>query len=763
MTKKNFIIIFFALFSINSVAQSYTISGYISDNETGEILIGATIYDKENKIGTSTNEYGFYSITLNTVPVTLIYSFIGYQNEIKQIENANNKTLNIAINPDALQLNEIVVTANQNNPLRINEFNIIALNPKVINELPILFGETDIIKGIQLQTGVSTLGEGSSAIHVQGGNADQNLIIIDEAPIYNSSHLFGLVSVFNPDAVKNVELHKGSIPAEFGGRVSSVIDCQMKDGNKNKHQFSGGIGTLTAHAAIEGPIAKEKASYLIATRRSIRDLFQNPSRNVSYVPQFFDINAKLNWNINQKNRLFFSLYTGKDIIATNNDFTNYWGNTTLTFRWNTTLTPKLFSNISVIYSNYQNNWEYTSKNKNFNWLTGIEDIQTKIDYNWFISSKSKIKFGINSIYHKFTPGENNFPEQSLFRINALESSAYILNDINISNWIGINYGFRFSLFQNIGKGNWYQYENQIATGINENKTGFYHTNYNFEPRITVNLKPNENQSVKLSYSKTSQYYQVLQNSVFSYTSLQTWLPANPNIKPLKANIFVLGYFLKINNKLMFSTDAYYKIINNVIDYIDHAELINNPYIETQIKTGISENYGISFEIKRETSKLTTKASYTYSKSMYKIEGINGNEAYPALQNIPHDIRLTVIYKPIKRIAISAFWTYHSGYAATLPTGYAIADPFEAPTNIPVYTARNAGKLPDYHRLDISAILHPKTNSRRLKNTWSIGVYNVYNRLNPIGINLSESSISSQKVYLYTFFRMVPYISYNFKF
>lgn len=764
MKEKILIALLFLINSIYIFAQNHTISGYITDTETGETLIGATIFDKEALSGTISNEYGFFSLTLKKSKPTLTFSYIGYEEQDIKLDLIKSETFNLALKPNALMLNEVVIsTTKRSNPVKINEFSIAILTPKTIKELPIAFGESDIIKGVQLQSGVSSLGEGSSGMFVQGGNSDQNLIIIDEAPIYNPSHLFGLVSVFNPDAIKNIEFHKGSMPAEYGGRISSVIDCQMNDGNKYKHQISGGIGTLTAHASVDGPIKKDTASYLVAVRRSIRDLFQNPDKHTSYVPQFYDINAKLNWNINNKNRFFFSVYTGKDKILTNDDFTNTWGNTSFTLRWNHTVAARLFSNISVIYSNYRNNWDYTAKSKNYNWLTGIEDIQAKINFNWYFNPKCEFKFGVESTYHQFIPGENSFPEQSLFRINAVESSAYLQNDIDIADWLGIIYGLRFSVFQNVGEGQWYQYSGNTAFGTKENTSGIYHSNYNLEPRVTLNIRPLENHALKLSYSRTAQYYQILQNSIFSYTSLQTWLPVNPNIEPLEGNIYAAGYFINIDEKYSFSTEAYYKTINNMFDYIDHAELINNPYIETQIRSGIAKGYGVSVEVKRESQKLMTSVNYTHSNIKYDIEGINSNNAYPALQNIPNDIRIAAIYKPSERLGISAFWTYHSGYVVTLPTGYAVSDPFDERLKIPIYTERNAGKLPDYHRLDMSVILYPMKNTKRWKGTWSAGIYNVYNRLNPIGVDLTESQGGQGQAYFYTFYRMIPNISYSFKF
>ena len=740
---------------ITGFSQKFTISGYVYDESTREVLIGAVVYDSTTLKGTITNSYGFYSLsTSNYMPVLLI-SYLGYTSKTEKPVLPGDTSLDINLTPKTSQLNEVVITGKSKyNPLSFNEFNIKVLDQKTIETLPILFGEKDVIKGIQLENGVTSLGEGSSGVYVQGGNTDQNLIIIDEAAIYNPSHLFGLVSVFNPDAIKNVEFYKGAIPAQFGGRLSSVINCQMNDGNKRQTQFYGGIGTLTMHASVEGPVKKDTASYLLAVRRSVRDIFMNPDKEVTYVPQFYDINAKLNWNLDEKNKFFLSLYSGRDEIKSYDDFSNIWGNNMVSFRWNHIITKRLFSSFSAIYSKYNNDLKFIASGKNYSWLTGVEDFMGKLNFTWFITPDNKIRYGAESIYHKYTPGENNNPGESLFRIDALESSAYILHDITLVSWLGLNYGIRYSMFQNTGRGKWYSYDevnNPVL--LNENENGIYHACYYFEPRVTVNLKPARNHAVKLSYNRTVQYAQILQNSVFSYTSLQSWLPANPNIEPLYADIFSLGYFSDYPGGYSLSLETFYKNMNHIVDFIDHAQLVNNPYIETQIKTGKGNAYGFSVQLKRKTEKLEADVSYTYSRVLYAISGINNGNAYPALQDIPNDIRIKAIYHPLQRIGISAFWTYHTGFVVTLPTGNV--------NGIPLYTSRNGGRLPDYHRLDISLFLYPKTGSKRWKGTWSAGVYNAYGRFNPIGLNLSEGT--EDTVYLFTLYRVVPFISYNFKF
>lgn len=739
------------------------VSGYVRDAKTKESLIGVTIYNPVAKDGIITNEYGFFSYTApSAIALDLQVSFIGYQTQTIPIAAGFRGDKSILLQEKDLALEEVVISSYRFvDPINSNEFDYEVLNHKSLMELPSVFGEFDVIKALQLQSGVVSLGEGSSGLFVQGGNQDQNLTLIDEAPIYNPAHLFGLVSVFNPDAIKQVTFHKGAIPANYGGRLSSVINAQMNDGNKDNMHIAGGIGTLTVHAAIDGPIVKEKASYLIAFRRSIRDLVQNPSRENGFVPQFYDLNTKVHWSASNKNSFFISLYRGKDQIKTFNNFNNTWGNTTSTFRWNHVFSHNLFSNVSLVYSDYKNDWDFNSKGTNFKWRTGIKDLTAKVNLSYFISSQNELKFGVESTYHQFKPGENEMPDQSIFRVNAIESAAYALNDLSPASWLGINYGVRFVLFQNIGQANWYTFEGARAI-LQSNTSGVYNTFTSLEPRVTVSLKPVKDQSLKLSYAKTSQYSQVLQNSVFSYTSLQAWMPANPNFDPLFANILSIGYFARLKKEISFSLEGYYKKMQNTIDYIDHAELISNPFIATQIRSGTAEAYGVTAEIERNSPKLDLKGSYTYANVENRIAGINQGKTYSALQNIPHDFRVTALYKLNSRINISAFWTYHSGFIATLPSGFVnIAD---GQSNIPVFSERNASRLRDYHRLDLSVILNPndENDHKKWRSTWSVGVYNLYGKFNPLVATFLESN-QDDNIELSTFYRIIPNISYSFNF
>ncbi len=434
--------------------KTNTISGYVYDNSSGEALIGATIYDVTSHKGAVSNTYGFYSLTLENTNPVLSFSYVGYEKLVEDLTLNSNIRFDVRLKFGISQFDEVVIQGSKKDPLSTNIFSADIITSKELESLPITFGENDVIKAIQLKNGVVSLGEGSSGIFVQGGNTDQNLVLIDEANVYNHSHLFGLVSVFNPDAIKNVEFYKGEIPAQFGGKISSVVNCQMNDGNKQKLSLKGGIGTLTSHFSVEGPIQKDKASFLFAIRRSIRDIFQNPSNEVTYVPQFYDINSKINWNVGEKNRFYLSFYNGKDEIKTDNDYSSTWGNSTLTARWTNTLSSKLFLTFSGVYSKYYNNLEFIDSKKNYQWLTGVEDVTGKLNLSWYISTNNTVKVGVESTYHQYVPGENGNSSQSLFRVNALEHAAYVQQDINFTKWLGANYGFRFSAFQNTGGADW---------------------------------------------------------------------------------------------------------------------------------------------------------------------------------------------------------------------------------------------------------------------------------------------------------------------
>ncbi len=752
-------IIFFKIYS-----QSFVqFSGYITGKNDGESLVGAVVYDAfSGKISTS-NGYGYYSLAVQKGKSKIICSYTGYKTDTLLFQAINDTTLDISLDLLNYQLSEVTVYSNDFfNVLQSNEYKSIQLSSKQIKQLPSVFGEKDLVKAVQLQSGVKTMGDGASGIFIRGGSSDQNLLLIDEAPVYNPSHMFGLISVFNPDAINHVSLYKSNMPAQYGGRVSAVIDCKLKEGNKHEHKFSAGFSPLAFTTTISGPLVKEKAAYLISARKSWVDLVFTPGDLFDVVPGFYDINIKMNTTAGKKNKLFLSVYQGSDIVLSGDSLNNTWGNYTATLRWNRTINKRLFSNVSVILSNYKNNIEYTDNKKLNSWNTGLKDINTKMNFTYNMNEKNTIKAGIGSVYHRFIPGESNKPDESISRVQAFEHSAYISNDKKISNNIGINYGTYFSIFQNTGKALWYNYnEKYEPVSITTREKGIYKTFVNVEPRISANIRVKTNVSVKLAYSRNVQYLQILQNSTLSYSALETWFPANHNIDPVKSDAFSVGYFEMLNKTYSFSAELYYKNFRNQIDFINHAQLVNNPYIIGQIRKGKAMAYGAEFALSKKTGRLTGEISYVYSKSLRKVEGINSGEKYNSPYDIPHDLRVNSLYQMGMNWSISAVWLFTSGRPFTVPVAY-----YEYFMNIvPVYTKRNEGRLPVYHRLDL-ALNYNNYNKRNKKTRWnfSIGAYNVYARKNPISYNLEYDFYSSGVVaYEYFLFGFVPNIALKVEF
>lgn len=753
--------LFFSLINLIVFSQRfYTISGYVKDKKTGEALIAATVIEKTLFNGVTTNGYGFYSLSLPVGQHTIVYSYMGYESISVDINLIENITKEISLNEQEVRLDAVTITAgNKKNSLVINEFNVERLTVKDIRQLPCVFGEADVIKVIQLQSGVKTIGDGSSGMFIRGGSSDQNLILIDEAPIYNPAHLFGLISVFNPDALNHVTLYKSNMPAQYGGRASSVIDCKMKEGNIYKYDFSAGINPFSAIFMANGPIVKEKAAFFVSARKSFIDLVFNPGSSMALVPAFYDVNIKVNTKLGAKDRLFISIYNGKDHLESLDGFYNKWGNTSGTIRWNHNIGSRLFSNVSFIISNYDNYMDFNEENRNYKWLTGLKDMNLKFDLSYYIVPKNIVKFGANSIYHKFIPGETIDRSQSIPRIQAFEHAIYVLNDLKPIKRLGLNYGLRLSIFQNTGDAIWYEYDdNYNPIILHTNKKKVYNNYYHLEPRVNINFIINPNNSLKVAYARNAQYMQVLQNNSLSYTSLETWFPANPNIKPLIADIISTGWFKNITDTYFFSVELYYKTYQNQIDYIDHARLLNNSFIEGETRNGTSRTYGAEFNIKKENGRLTGSMSYTYSRAFRKIEGINNNKEYNSLYDIPHDFRIITNYKLNQNWKFSSVWLYMSGRPVTLPVGFY----FEGREIIPIYSERNASRFPAYHRLDVAATYSTKLMSEKSYWTIGLGVYNLYARKNPLGYSF-ENRADGVHVYQFSLFSIMPNLSVKFNF
>ena len=752
----------------------YTISGHIKDKDTGEDLIGATVYVEEIKTGTTSNEYGFFSITLESGSYTLRFSFLGYEDFIKKIELTGSITLNVEMKVKNQELSEVVITEKALNDNVTNiEMGSIKMNMKTIREIPAMMGEVDIIKAIILLPGVQTISEGGSGYSVRGGSMDQNLIQLDEATVYNASHLMGFFSVFNNDAIKDVKLYKGDIPAFSGGRLSSLLDIRMKDGNLKKFSGTGGIGTISSRLTLEGPIIKNKASFIVSGRRTYADLFlklSNDPDNRKVRIYFYDFNGKVNYNIDKSNRIFISAYYGKDVFK-NNLFKMGWGNSTITARWNHLFSQRLFSNFTAVYSRFNYNLGVPEGQANsFEWKSDLTDGGLKADFTYFLNSNNTIKFGASSIYHMFKPGTaKGLGEESVLNeyvvpdINALESGIYISNEQKAGRFT-LKYGLRYSFFQNVGPSTIYNFDNndKVTDSTVYSAGAFFSPYGGLEPRLGIVFLLNEKSSVKASYSRTRQYVHLAQNSTAG-TPLDIWFPSSPNVKPEIADQFSLGYFRNFSqNRIETSVEAYYKKIDNALDFKDHAELLLNKYLEGELRYGEARAYGLEFLARYNFSKFSGWVSYTLSKTEKKINGINKNNWYPATYDRPNDISIVVTYDLSRRVSLGATWVYSTGSAVTFPTGK-----FEfGNIYVPVFSSRNGYRMPDYHRLDLSATLKRKDKPDK-KWDWNLNlsIYNAYGRKNPWVINFKQEEDDPSRTYaeMIYLFGIVPALTFNFSF
>jgi hypothetical protein len=635
-------------------------------------------------------------------------------------------------------------------------------------------GEVDLIKTVQMLPGVKPAAEGSSGFSVRGGNPDQNLLLLDEAPVYNAAHLLGFFSIFNNDALSDMKLYKGDIPAAVGGRLSSFLDIRMKNGNNKRFSGNGGIGTISSRLTLEGPIGKnENTSFMLSGRRSYADLFLRLSSNEDVknnIVYFYDVNAKINHRFNDKNRLFVSTYLGKDKFKSNENELNF-GNKTISLRWNHLFSNKLFSNATFLYSKY----DYELSNRlgadAYKWKSNMEDYSAKLDFNYFLNANNNIKFGGIFTYHKFEPGHAfGLGEQSFLsnykvnEANALEEAFYISNEQKIGSSLTLKYGLRFSMFNNIGKGTVYNFdENYNATDSTKYKNGkIFNTYTNWEPRLGIKYSVGSTSSVKASYSRTTQYMQLTQNSTGGLP-LDVWFPASPNVKPQTSDQIALGYFRNFrDNTIEMSLEGYYKKMHNSIDFKDFADLLLNKHLEGELRTGSAEAYGFEFSTNLNFDRLQGWVGYTWSRTKRTIAGINNGKSYRSPYDVPHNIKAALSYELTKRTSISANFTYSTGAPVTYPVGRA---EYQGAL-IKIYSGRNSYRMPDNHRLDLALTLKGiKKPGRKWESEWNFSLYNAYGRRNPwfISFNQDEDNpliMKAEKTYLFTF---VPSITYNFKF
>lgn len=755
-------------------SKKITVSGYVKDATNGEILIGATILVKEQGKGTATNIYGFYSLSLAAGTYTFVYSFIGYDPQEKTIKLEKNTTLNIELGLDSQVLQEVIVSREKPNAnVTKTEMSVQRLEMKKIQKIPALMGEVDVIKAIQMLPGVQSTAEGSSGFSVRGGGNDQNLIILDEATVYNASHLMGFFSVFNNDAIRDVKLYKGDIPANYGGRLSSVLDVMMKEGNNKKFAATGGIGLISSRLTLEGPIGNEKTSFLISGRRTYADLFFPLFKDTSLkksVMYFYDLNLKMNHQINNNNRLFLSAYLGRDNFGQKGSSDAGFGNKTFTLRWNHLFSSQLFANITAIYSKYDYSLEMKQGSSKYFWNSDLTDYTFKSDFNYFITPENEVKFGISSTYHNIDPcdvwmeGDGSKITIPYPKNYELEHAAYISNEQKIGHNLTLKYGVRYSMFQNLGKTTSYKFDPnyKVVDTLDYSSGKLFHTYHALDPRFGIIYTINERSSVKASYSHTTQFMQLASNSNGGMP-LDVWFPSSPNIKPQKADQYAIGYFRNFfNNVIEASVETYYKNMSNVVDFKDHASLLMNPRMEGEIRTGSATAYGVEFLIKKDQGKLNGWISYTLSKVTRKISDINDGKAYPAPYDKPHNINAILNYTCTKRITVSANWIYATGTPMTAPTG---SFPYDNTIN-KLYSSRNGYRMSDYHRLDLSVSIKGKERVNRLwQGEWVFSMYNVYGRHNDWMINFIQDNNTKKMVAqrMYLPFVCFPGITYNFNF
>ena len=788
---KRIAVLFLFLTQIAFAQEKITLSGTVYDNSTNETLIGVSIYFPDLKAGTTTNEYGFYSITIPKGTYKIQVSYLGYSTIFQELTLSEKQTKDFKLLEETESLDEIIIESDiEKLNVRTPQMSINKLSAATIKQIPVVLGEADVIKSIILLPGVTSAGEGASGFNVRGGAADQNLILLDEAIVFNSSHLFGFFSVFNPDVIKDVKLYKGGIPARFGGRLSSVLDIYQKEGNSKEFKLTGGIGLVSSRLLAEGPIEKEKSSFLIGGRASYAHLFLPlfDNENTAY---FYDLNTKINFRLNERNNLFFSGYFGNDVFGISDNFVNTYGNTVANLRWNHLFSDKLFSNLSLIYSDYF--YGLILDFVGFEWDSGITNFNLKYDFKHYINNNFNLSYGINNIYIKFNPGEiipnredSGIQPEKLIDKYANEFAAYIEAEHQINDKLTLQYGARFSHFTRLGQDELNVYANNQPVVYNEqfkkyesaeatstenfSRSDVLASFSNFEPRFSLSYLLSEESSFKISYNRMAQYLHLLSNTA-SPTPLDVWAPSGRYIQPQLLDQFAAGYFKSIKNgDYSIETEVFYKDIQNRIDYINGANLIANNEIETVILNGQARAYGLELLFKKNEGNLKGWLAYTLSRSEQQTPGRNANEPginqgewYSTPFDKTHDLSINTSYELSKKWTFNANFLFQTGQ----PTNYPVGQYEVQGLNVPIFddNRRNADRLPAYHRFDISATLTPEKNkNRKWQAEWVFGIYNLYGRQNAASINFRQNRETLRNEAIQTsIFGIVPSVTYNFKF
>ena len=753
-------------------SQQYSIHGTVKSQRTGETMIGATITVINSSVATASNEYGFYSLTLDKGEYTLLVTAIGMSPKQVPVTLQENLRLDILMEEEAIDLEVVTVTAAApGRSLRSPQMSVERINVQETKNIPVLFGERDILKTIQLLPGVKSAGEGNSGFYVRGGAADQNLILLDEAPVYNPSHLLGFFSTFNSDAIKNVTLYKGGMPAQYGGRLSSVVDIKMNDGNNQDLGVSGGIGLISSRLNIEGPIQKDRSSFLLSGRRTYADLFLRLLGDSSLRTArlyFYDLNAKANFILGEKDRLYLSGYFGRDVLSQEDLAGINWGNATGTLRWNHIFNKKLFSNTSLIFSNYDYRINMNSESTDYQILSSIKDWNIKEELQWYANSSNTLTIGLNSIYHTIKPGEisvtsnQSTVSQGLPDRYTLENAFYISNYWKTGAKWGVLYGLRLSAFTILGKGDYYTLDGdgRVTDTTSYGRGEVVKTYFNLEPRVALSYQLNATSALKASYTRNSQNLHLISNSTSS-SPTDKWVASTNIIRPEIADQVAIGYYKNLaGGRYELNTEAYYKTMQNQVDYRNGAQIFTNEAIETQLLFGKGRAYGIEWQLKKKSGKLNGWISYTLSKTERRIDGINNGDWYNARQDRTHDIAIVGMYQLSKKWLLSANWIFYTGDAVTYPSGKYTVDG----EVYFYYSERNGYRIPNYHRLDLGATVQLKKR-KKFSSELNFSLFNAYGRANAYQISFREgeddpNKTEAVKTSLFTF---VPSISYNFKF
>jgi hypothetical protein len=757
------------LFIVQGFSQNkHTVSGYVLATSNGEAIPFANVGIEGKTMGASTNAYGYFSFTLPEGSYKLKVSNLGYKTKFLDLNLIQNLSIEIKLIESTQILDEVVIKGKVGDEnLSKNEMGTISLNIKDVAKIPVFLGEKDIFKTLQMTPGVKANSAGGSGFYVRGGNIDQNLILLDEAPIYNPSHLFGFFSVFNSDALKDIKLYKGTAPAQFGGRASSVLDIKMKEGNSQKFETEGGIGLLSSRLSIQGPIKKDKASFIISGRRTYFDILVRPfTQDVSLY--FYDLNLKANYKINQKNQVFVSGYNGKDNFGIEGAGLS-WGNKTATLRWTHLATQKLFINTTAIFSDFAYGIGLDFERERFKLNAGIKDFNLKQDFNFFLSPSQTISFGWNSIYHTLTPGKTTVLDSTgiissseFAKKKGLESGIYFSDEVKFNSKLSINFGLRYSFLNNLGPADVYGYaeDGKIKSITGYSKGNIYNTYHGAEPRINLDWRINKKSAVKGAAGRNIQYLHQINNGTAGLP-IDVYLISSPNIKPLATDQVSVGYFRNLNsNQYEFSTEIYYKNFQNLPDYVDGTEVFMNPNIEASVRATQGRAYGLETYLKKNVGKLTGWASYTLAKTERKSPEINQGGWYPARQDRRHELSLVGIYEFSPKYTLSATWVYFTGDAVTFPTAKFNLDG----QNFFYYSERNGYRLPNYHRADIGLTRKLKSSKKR-ESDINFSIYNLYNRRNAFMLNVIENyqNTGNTEVVKTALFGIVPSITYNFKF